>query len=79
MIATWYILITYSYRYIFFAGPSLKVVATMSVGFEHVDIQECKKAHIPVGYTPDVLTDATSELTMALLLATSRRIVEGNF
>ena len=50
----------------------------MSVGFDHVDLQECKKRNIPVGYTPNVLTDATAELTVTLLLATARRIHEGN-
>ncbi len=49
----------------------------MSVGFDHVDLQECKKRNIPVGYTPNVLTDATAELTVTLLLATARRIHEG--
>lgn len=39
---------------------------------------ECKKRGIRVGYTPDVLTDATAELTMALLLATSRRLIEAS-
>lgn len=60
------------------AGPELKVVATISVGFEHIDVAECKKRGIRVGYTPDVLTDATAELTVALLLATSRRLFEAN-
>ncbi|XP_055848076.1 glyoxylate reductase/hydroxypyruvate reductase [Episyrphus balteatus] len=60
------------------AGPQLKVVATISVGFEHIDVAECKKRGIRVGYTPDVLTDATAELTVALLLATSRRLFEAN-
>lgn len=41
-------------------------------------MDECKKRGIRVGYTPDVLTDATADLTMALLLATSRRLIEGN-
>lgn len=59
------------------AGSSLKVVSTMSVGVDHIDLQECKKRNIDVGYTPDVLTAATAEFTLALLLATSRRIVEG--
>ncbi|KAJ2940414.1 hypothetical protein O0L34_g94 [Tuta absoluta] len=58
------------------AGPSLKVVATISVGYDHIDITECKKRGIRIGYTPDVLTDATAELTMALLLTTSRRLPE---
>ncbi|XP_026732417.1 glyoxylate reductase/hydroxypyruvate reductase-like [Trichoplusia ni] len=58
------------------AGPELKAVATMSVGYDHIDIQECNKRGIRVGYTPDVLTDATAELTVALLLATARRLPE---
>lgn len=60
------------------AGPNLKVVATISVGYDHIDVAECKKRGIRVGYTPDVLTDATAELTMALLLATGRRLFEAN-
>lgn len=39
---------------------------------------ECKKRGIRIGYTPDVLTDATAELTLALLLATSRRLIEAH-
>jgi glyoxylate/hydroxypyruvate reductase len=58
------------------AGPSLKVIGTMSVGYEHINLAECRARQITVGYTPDVLTDATAELTVALLLATSRRLVE---
>ncbi len=60
-----------------FSGPSLKVVGTMSVGFDHIDIAACKKRGIAVGHTPNVLTDAVAELTMALLLATARRLHEG--
>ena len=55
----------------------MKVVSTMSVGYDHIDIEECKRRGIRVGYTPDVLTHATAELTLALLLATSRRLIEG--
>ena len=58
-------------------GPSLRAVSTMSVGYEHVDIKECTRRNIPVGFTPDVLTNATAELTVALLLTTSRRLKEG--
>ncbi|KAH3792362.1 hypothetical protein DPMN_145856 [Dreissena polymorpha] len=49
----------------------------MSVGYDHVDLSACRKRGIPVGYTPDVSTSATAELTMALLLTVSRRIQEG--
>ncbi|XP_037954440.1 glyoxylate reductase/hydroxypyruvate reductase [Teleopsis dalmanni] len=60
------------------AGPQLKCISTMSVGYEHIDLAACNKRGIRVGYTPDVLTDATAELTLALLLATSRRLFEAN-
>ncbi|KAM7417716.1 hypothetical protein PAMA_017384 [Pampus argenteus] len=59
------------------AGPNLKVISTLSVGFDHLGLDEIKKRGIRVGYTPDVLTDATAELTVALLLATARRLPEG--
>nr|AFM87119.1 glyoxylate reductase/hydroxypyruvate reductase [Callorhinchus milii] len=58
------------------AGPNLKVISTMSVGHDHLSLDAIKKRGIRVGYTPDVLTDATAELTVALLLATSRRLME---
>ncbi|XP_037326932.2 glyoxylate reductase/hydroxypyruvate reductase b [Pungitius pungitius] len=58
------------------AGPNLKVVSTMSVGFDHLSLEELKKRGIRVGYTPDVLTDSVAELTVALLLTTSRRLIE---
>ncbi|KAM7419179.1 hypothetical protein PAMA_016344 [Pampus argenteus] len=58
------------------AGPNLKILSTMSVGFDHLTLEELKKRGIRVGYTPDVLTDAVAELTVALLLTTSRRLIE---
>ncbi|NXU75631.1 GRHPR reductase, partial [Oreotrochilus melanogaster] len=54
----------------------LKVISTMSVGFDHLALDEIKKRGIRVGYTPDVLTDATAELTVALLLSACRRLPE---
>ncbi|GLG94316.1 Glyoxylate reductase/hydroxypyruvate reductase [Gryllus bimaculatus] len=60
------------------AGPSLKVIATMSTGYDHIDVPEIKKRGIKLGYTPDVLTDAVAELTVGLLLATSRRLFEAH-
>ncbi|XP_050411723.1 glyoxylate reductase/hydroxypyruvate reductase [Patella vulgata] len=59
------------------AGPQLQVVATMSVGFEHIDVAECDKRNIVVANTPNVSTDSVAELTVALLLLTSRRLLEG--
>jgi len=58
------------------SATDLRVIATLSVGYDHIDIDECRKRGIAVGNTPDVLTDAVAELTIALLLATSRRLFE---
>ncbi len=59
------------------AAPALKAISTMSVGYDHIDVQACAARGIPVGYTPDVLTDATADHAFALLLAAARRIPEG--
>lgn len=56
---------------------SVKVISTFSVGFDHIDLQAAKDAGIPVGHTPDVLSDATADLTWLLLLAAARRAYEG--
>ncbi|KAG8512202.1 Glyoxylate reductase/hydroxypyruvate reductase [Galemys pyrenaicus] len=58
------------------AGANLKVISTLSVGVDHLALDEIKKRGIRVGYTPDVLTDATAELAVSLLLATCRRLPE---
>ncbi|KAI8887723.1 hypothetical protein K501DRAFT_321232 [Backusella circina FSU 941] len=58
------------------AGPQLKVIATMSVGYDHIDVEAVKKRNIQIGYTPDVLTDATADLTVLLALGAARRIKE---
>ncbi len=60
------------------AADNLKVISTYSVGFDHIDIQHAKNAKIRVGYTPKVLTDATAELTMAIILDVLRRVSEGD-
>ncbi|GAA6733830.1 D-glycerate dehydrogenase [Thermus oshimai] len=59
------------------AGPSLKVIACYSVGVDHVDLKAARKRGIRVTHTPDVLTEATADLTLALLLTVARRVVEG--
>jgi glyoxylate reductase len=56
----------------------LTAVSTFSVGFNHIDIAECTRRRIGVGNTPDVLTDATAELAITLILAVARRVVEGD-
>jgi lactate dehydrogenase-like 2-hydroxyacid dehydrogenase len=58
------------------AGPSLKVVSTLSVGYDHVDVDACRRHNVAVGNTPGVLTETTADLAVALLLATARRIPE---
>ncbi len=59
------------------AGPGLRVVATMSVGYDHVDVAALRNRGIILGNTPGVLTETTAELAVALLLATARRLPEG--
>ncbi len=58
--------------------PNLKVVANYAVGFNNIDIVAAKERGITVTNTPGVLTEATADLTLALILATTRRIVEGD-
>ena len=58
------------------AAPRLRVVANYAVGTDNVDLEAARARNIPVGNTPDVLTDATADLAFALLLAAARRIPE---
>jgi len=60
------------------AGPDLKVISTMAVGYDNIDVAEATKRGIRVGHTPGVLTESTADLTWALILSLSRRIVEGD-
>jgi glyoxylate reductase len=60
------------------AAPRLKVVSNYAVGFNNVDVAAATQRGISVGNTPDVLTDATADMALALLLSTARRIVEGH-
>ncbi len=60
------------------ASDSLKVISQMAVGYDNVDIATATQKLIPVGYTPDVLTDATADFTWGLLMASARRIVEAD-
>jgi glyoxylate reductase len=59
-------------------AKTLKVISTMSAGFEHIDVAYATQKGIYVGFTPDALTEATADLTFSLLLATARRIAEGD-
>jgi len=60
------------------AGPSLRIVANFGVGYDSVELAEATRRGIVVSNTPDVLTEATAELTVALMLALLRRLVEGD-
>lgn len=59
-------------------AKNLKVISTFSVGFDHIDTKYAKKRKIRVGYTPEVLTDATANLAFSLLLDIMRRVTEGD-
>ncbi|MFK7917607.1 MAG: 2-hydroxyacid dehydrogenase [Ilumatobacter sp.] len=59
------------------AAPNLKVVANVAVGYDNIDVAACAARGVVVTNTPDVLTDATADLAMALVLMTTRRLAEG--
>lgn len=60
------------------AGPQLRMVSSFGVGYDHIDVPACTARSVMVGNTPDVLTEATAELTWALILAAARRVGEGD-
>jgi glyoxylate reductase len=60
------------------AGPRLRVVANYGVGVDNVDLEAARARDVVVANTPDVLTDAVAELTIALTLALLRRVAEGD-
>lgn len=60
------------------AGPGLRVVANYAVGTDNVDVEAATTRGVLVSNTPDVLTEATAELALALLLALVRRVTEGD-
>lgn len=58
--------------------PRLRVVSTVSAGTDHLDLRALSERHIATGHTPDVPTEATADLTFALILAARRRLVEAH-
>jgi lactate dehydrogenase-like 2-hydroxyacid dehydrogenase len=56
---------------------SVKMIATFSVGYEHIDLKAAKERGLPVSNTPDVLTDATADIALLLMLGAARRAYEG--
>jgi glyoxylate reductase len=63
---------------LFDAAPNLRVVSSMAVGFDNIDVAEATKRGIPVGNTPGVLTETTADFAFALLMAAGRRVSEGD-
>jgi len=59
-------------------AQNLKVISQVAVGVDNIDLKAAAARNIPVGYTPDLLTDATADLAFALLLAAARRLGEAN-
>ncbi len=60
------------------ACPNLKIISNYAVGFDNVDLSAAAKHGVAVTNTPDVLTEAVAEHTIALMLATGRRLVEAD-
>jgi glyoxylate reductase len=59
------------------AGPQLKLIANFGVGYNHIDVKSAAPKGIRVSNTPGVLTDATADIAMTLMLAVTRRAIEG--
>jgi glyoxylate reductase len=60
------------------AGRSLEVIATVAVGYDNIDVTAARERSIAVTNTPDVLTEATADLAMTLILDVTRRVSEGD-
>jgi glyoxylate reductase len=75
-------LICYPYdnidKQVIMAGTKLKTISTFSVGYDHIDTKFAKKRKITIGYTPNILTIATADLTITLMLDLLRRVTEGD-
>ena len=59
-------------------APELRIVSTFAVGYENIDLEAARRLGIRVANTPGVLTEATAEVAVALLLACARRLAEGD-
>lgn len=59
------------------AAPSLRAISNYAVGVDNVDVEAASARGIPVGNTPDVLTESTADLALALMLGIARRLAEG--
>lgn len=65
-------------RELFEAAPGLRAISTYAVGTDNIDLAAASERGIPVGHTPDVLTETSADLALALMLAVMRRIPEGD-
>lgn len=60
------------------SAKKLRAISTYSVGYDQIDVKHAKKKKIRIGYTPEVLTEATADLTFSLILDLLRRVTEGD-
>ena len=60
------------------SAPMLRVISNLAVGLDNIDVAAATAAGVAVGHTPGVLTDATADLAFALLMASARRVAEGD-
>ena len=65
-------------RNVLAANPGLRMIANFAVGYNNIDVDAARELGITITNTPGVLTEATADLTMALILAVMRRVVEGD-
>ena len=59
-------------------APQLKIISTVSVGVDHIDVNLAAERGVIIGHTPGVLTDSTADLALALMLGVGRRVAEGD-
>ena len=60
------------------AAPDLRTISTFSVGYDHIDVKYAKSRNISIGYTPDVLSEATANMAFALILDITRGVSHGD-
>lgn len=59
-------------------GPTVRAISTKSAGIDYVDVPEVKRRGIPLGYSPEVLSDAVADLAIGLMVSAARRFHEGH-
>jgi len=60
------------------SNAKVKVIATYSVGYDHIDLEAATRRGIPVGYTPEILVEAVADLAVGLMITLARRVIEGD-